>query len=117
MLISFALSFLSLWVTVLDMAMWRTVCIALVDDIIGVLARPNLKTWKGKVALVLAQAFTITFTCWMLLLWKRDLIMVHQLSTYQEKPDYQAAIATLHGQQESVNVEGDIEDDGDRFLV
>jgi hypothetical protein len=53
----------------------------------------------------------------MLLRWKRNLIMAHQLSAYQDNPDYQAAIATLYGQQESVEVEGDIENDGDRFLV
>jgi hypothetical protein len=95
--------------------MWRTACITLLDDIIDVLAKPNLKAWKGKVTLVLTQAFTITFTCWMLLRWNRNLIMAHQLSAYQDNPGYQAAIATLYGQQESV--EGDIENDGDRFLV
>ena len=121
-LVYIAPSFLEFWLMVLDRVLWRTAYIALVDDIIGVLARPNLETWKGKVVLVLTQAFTITFTCWMLLRWKRDLILALQLSELQEDSEYKAAIETLIGGKLPGEVDfdasvADIEDDGDRFLV
>ena len=111
-LVYFAPSFLSYWVNVADRVIWRAAYIALVDDIVGVLARPDLTTWKGKVRLVLTQAFTILFMCWMLLRWKRDLILA-----YQNDKEYEAALAALQIQQESVEVEGEVEDDGDRFFV
>jgi hypothetical protein len=43
-----------------DRTIWRTAYVALVDDVIGVLTRPDVKTVKGKIVLVLVQAFTIT---------------------------------------------------------
>lgn len=96
----------------LDRMIWRAAYIALVDDVIGVLSRPNLKTWQGKVVLVLTQAFTILFTCWMLLRWKRDM-----LSSLEENEDWQAALAGLKPQEASDGVGVDFEDDGDRYLV
>jgi hypothetical protein len=42
-----------------DRTVWRAAYVALVDDIIGVLARPDLRTIRGKVTLVLVQAVTI----------------------------------------------------------
>lgn len=96
----------------LDRMIWRAAYIALVDDVISVLTRPNLKTWKGKVALVLTQAFTILFTCWMLLRWKRDMIL-----SFENNEDWQAALAGLKPQEAFDEVGLDIEDDGDRYLV
>lgn len=43
-----------------DRTIWRTAYVALVDDVIGVLARPDVKTLRGKAVLVSVQAFTIT---------------------------------------------------------
>ena len=42
-----------------DRTMWRASYMALVDDVIGVLAHPNVKTFKGRVVLLCVQAFTI----------------------------------------------------------
>jgi hypothetical protein len=42
-----------------DRTVWRAAYVALVDDIIGVLARPNVRTIRGKVTLVGVQACTI----------------------------------------------------------
>jgi hypothetical protein len=42
-----------------DRTVWRAAYVALVDDIIGVLARPNIRTIRGKVTLVGVQACTI----------------------------------------------------------
>lgn len=112
-LLYFAPPFLSHMLNLIDRMIWRAAYIALVDDVVGVLARPNLKTWKGKVVLVLTQTFTILFTSWMLLRWKRDLIL-----SYENDEEFQAALAALKVQQGSDDLGGDIEeDDGDRFLV
>lgn len=110
-LVFLAPSFLSFGVNLADRVIWRVTYIALVDDIVGILARPNLKTWKGRVRLVLTQAFVILFACWMLLRWKRDAILA-----YQNDEEYQAALAAFKGQQDSVEAEEPLEDDGDRFL-
>lgn len=111
-LMQFAPSMLSYPVIVADRVIWRSAYIALVDDIVGVLARPNMKTWKGKLTLVLTQAFTIMFLCWLLLSWKRDMIL-----HYEQSEEYTAALAALGVQQDAAEVGGDIEDDGDRYLV
>jgi hypothetical protein len=42
-----------------DRTVWRAAYVALVDDVIGALARPDLRTIRGKVTLVLVQAVTI----------------------------------------------------------
>lgn len=110
-LVFLAPSFLSFGVNLADRVIWRATYIALVDDVVGVLARPNLKTWKGRIRLVLTQAFVILFACWMLLRWKRDMIL-----TYQSDEGYQAGLAALKHQQDIVEGEGPFEDDGDRFL-
>ncbi|KAF2027037.1 hypothetical protein EK21DRAFT_72887 [Setomelanomma holmii] len=51
---------LSFCVGVVDRTVWRAAYLALVDDIIGVLTRPNVRTFRGKMTLVLIQSFTIT---------------------------------------------------------
>lgn len=111
-LIFVAPPFMSHMLMLIDRLIWRAAYIALVDDIVGVLARPNLKTWKGKLVLVLTQAFTIVFTSWMLLRWKRDLVL-----SYQDSENFQAALAGLKLQEASDEVEMEFEDDGDRYLV
>ncbi|KAJ4984832.1 hypothetical protein SVAN01_09705 [Stagonosporopsis vannaccii] len=110
-LVFIAPSFLSFGANLADRVIWRVTYIALVDDIVGALSRPNLKTWKGKARLVLTQAFVILFTCWLLLSWKRDMILA-----YQNDEEYQAALAALKVQQDSIEAEEPFEDDGDRFL-
>ncbi|USP82707.1 uncharacterized protein yc1106_09981 [Curvularia clavata] len=45
--------------TALDRTLFRTAYVALVDDIVGVLTRPNVDTFWGKLNLVLIQTFTI----------------------------------------------------------
>lgn len=62
---------LSFMLIAIDRIMWRTAYLALVDDVIGVLSRPNVRTLRGKVTLVLAQAFTITSLVWIILTWLR----------------------------------------------
>jgi hypothetical protein len=96
----------------LDRMIWRAAYIALVDDVVGVLTRPNLKTWKGKVVLVLTQAFTILFMSWMLLRWKRDMIV-----SLEQNEDWQAALSGVKPQEASDGAGVDFEDDGDRYLV
>ncbi|KAF3035047.1 hypothetical protein E8E11_001736 [Didymella keratinophila] len=96
----------------LDRMIWRAAYIALVDDVVGVLTRPNVKTWKGKVVLVLTQAFTILFMCWMLLRWRRDMML-----SLENNEDWQAALAGLKPRDTSNGVEVEFEDDGDRYLV
>ncbi|KAF9699118.1 hypothetical protein EKO04_003313 [Ascochyta lentis] len=112
MLMQYAPSALSYWVTIADRTVWRAVYIALVDDVVGVLSRPNVKTWKGKVTLVLTQALTITFISWMLLSWMRDALL--ELAVDDE---LKASLASMGIQQDSMEEQGDIEDDGDRYLV
>jgi hypothetical protein len=43
-----------------DRTVWRTAYVALVDDIVGVLSRPNVRTFSDKFTVVLLQSFTIT---------------------------------------------------------
>lgn len=57
------------WLTMGDRAIWRAAYLALVDDVIGLLAYPNVRTVRGRVTLVLAQAFTITSLVWFGLSW------------------------------------------------
>lgn len=47
-----------------DRIMWRTAYIALVDDVVGVLARPDVRTVTGRLTLLVMQAFTITSLVW-----------------------------------------------------
>lgn len=96
----------------LDRMIWRAAYIALVDDVIGVLTRPRVKTWKGKVVLVLTQALTILFMCWMLLRWQRDMML-----SLENNGDWQAALAELKPQETLDGMEVEFEDDGDRYLV
>ncbi|KAH7406339.1 hypothetical protein DE146DRAFT_439368 [Phaeosphaeria sp. MPI-PUGE-AT-0046c] len=59
------------WTTAFDRTVWRAAYLALVDDIMGILAYPNLRTRKGRITLVLAQAFTITSLVYFALAWIR----------------------------------------------
>ena len=95
-----------------ERSIWRETYIALVDDLVGVLGRPNLSTWQGKLRLVLVQAFVIMFSCYLLLSWRRDLIL--------GDPNYlenEAARAAFKVQEEPVEMGQIFEDDGDRFLI
>lgn len=59
------------WLLAVDRTVWRTAYLALVDDIIKVLVRPNVRTLKGKLTLVLVQSFTITSLVHIALSWIR----------------------------------------------
>lgn len=59
-IIPFSTPVIGLFIGAADRTLWRTGYIALVDDVVGVLARPNIRSLRGKVTLVLIQAFTIT---------------------------------------------------------
>jgi hypothetical protein len=111
-LMQYAPSALQHWVILADRAIWRATYIALVDDVVGVLARPNVKTWKGKITLVLTQAFTIAFFSWMMLSWLGKVSLASGMGD-----EYKAALAVMEDRLDSVESAGDIEDDGDRFLV
>ncbi|KAJ4383810.1 hypothetical protein N0V86_000653 [Didymella sp. IMI 355093] len=112
MLMRLVPSFLGNMLLSIDRMIWRAAYIALVDDVIGVLTRPNLKTWKGKVVLVLTQAFIILFTSMMILRWRMNMTLA-----FENDEDFQAALAELNLHQVSEEVGVDFEDDGDRFLV
>ena len=108
----FAPSFWTWLAYVVERSIWRETYIALVDDLVGVLGRPNLSTWQGKLRLVLVQAFVIMFSCYLLLSWRRDLIL--------GDPNYlenEAARAAFNVQEEPVEMGQIFEDDGDRFLI
>lgn len=114
-LMMYAPAFLSFWVTLVDRAIWRAAYIALVDDVVGILTRPNVKSWQGKVRLVLVQALVIFFTFWVLIRWMNGVV-----ESYTDDPKFQAALAALEElnvEQEPVGMQVDIEDDGDRYLV
>jgi hypothetical protein len=52
-----------------DRTLWRTAYVALVDDVAGVLTRPNIRTLRGKATLVLVQACVILSISYMVLSW------------------------------------------------
>lgn len=110
--IRFGPSFLTWFAVVADRCIWRATYIALVDDIVGVMGRPHLKTWQGKLRLVLVQSFVIMLSCYLLLSWKRDLILADE-----NHPDYEAAHAAFDVQEEPVEMSQILENDGDRFLT
>jgi hypothetical protein len=60
MLIPPGMPMLTFLAVAFDRTVYRAAYVALVDDIIGVLARPNIRSLRGKITLVLVQAFTIT---------------------------------------------------------
>jgi hypothetical protein len=62
---------LSFVVGAIDRTIWRAAYLALVDDIIGTLSRPNVRTFAGKVTLVLVQSFTITSLVSLALAWTK----------------------------------------------
>ncbi|KAF2869235.1 hypothetical protein BDV95DRAFT_609462 [Massariosphaeria phaeospora] len=64
----------TVWNVVLgvDRTLWRAAYIALVDDVVGVLTRPQVKSWKGRGVVVLVQAFTIMVCSTLLLLHLGD---------------------------------------------
>jgi hypothetical protein len=71
MLVPPSMGSLSFVAMAIDRTIWRAAYLALVDDIIGVLSQPNLRTLGGKVTLVLLQSFTITSLVYLLLAWAR----------------------------------------------
>lgn len=46
-------------VVMVDRTLFRTAYVALVDDVVGVLTQPNIRTFKGKITLIATQAFVI----------------------------------------------------------
>ena len=66
-----SMSTLSFLLVAIDRTLWRAAWLALVDDVVAVLSRPNVRTLRGKVTLVLVQAFTITGIVWFVLAWVR----------------------------------------------
>ncbi|OAL49761.1 hypothetical protein IQ07DRAFT_65038 [Pyrenochaeta sp. DS3sAY3a] len=64
---------LTFWVTVADKMLWQSTYLALVDDVINVLARPNLRTYRGRATVILVQSFTITFLVYIVLSWIKRL--------------------------------------------
>jgi hypothetical protein len=60
---------LAFWALVVDRTVWRTAYVALVDDVIGLLAHPDVSTPRGKLTLVLVQSFTITSLVYFALSW------------------------------------------------
>jgi len=65
------MSTLSFLLVAIDRTLWRAGWLALVDDVVAVLSRPDVRTLRGKVTLVLVQAFTITGIVWFVLAWVR----------------------------------------------
>jgi hypothetical protein len=59
---------------VVDRTVWRTAYVALVDDVIGLLAHPDISTPRGKLTLVLVQSFTIMSLVYFALSWVKRLI-------------------------------------------
>lgn len=62
---------LDFWTGAFDRTVWRAAYLALVDDVIGILAYPNIRTMRGRITVVLAQAFTITSLVYFALAWIR----------------------------------------------
>jgi len=60
-----------LLVVALDRTLWRTAYIALVDDIIGVLTKPNVRSLKGRATLFVVQAGTINLLSFLGSSWIR----------------------------------------------
>ncbi|KAF2851732.1 hypothetical protein T440DRAFT_554171 [Plenodomus tracheiphilus IPT5] len=58
--IPFSTPIVGLFLGIAERTLWRTAYVALVDDVVGVLARPNVRRVRGKVTLVLVQSFIIT---------------------------------------------------------
>jgi hypothetical protein len=55
---------LLLWVRAGDRMVRKAAYLALVDDVIAILSRPNARTVRGKCTLILVQAFTIMALLW-----------------------------------------------------
>jgi hypothetical protein len=58
-----------------DRTVWRAAYVALVDDIVGVLSRPNVRTFSGRITLVLLQSFTITSLVYFALTLARRMVL------------------------------------------
>ncbi|KAF1947333.1 hypothetical protein EJ02DRAFT_449909 [Clathrospora elynae] len=54
-----------------DRTLWRTAYVALVDDVVGVLTRPDVRTLTGKGTLILLQTFTIMSFVILFFAWLR----------------------------------------------
>lgn len=82
-------SSLGFYMGMVDRTLWRTAYVALVDDVIGILTRPNVKTFMGKLVLVIAQAVlmvgfvalvsrkTNLLPIWPCMKWDEDLLATY----------------------------------------
>jgi hypothetical protein len=61
-----------------DRTLWRTAYVALVDDVVGLLSRPNVRTLKGKVTLLLVQTFVNLSIAYLVFSWLRRLLEAKQ---------------------------------------
>jgi hypothetical protein len=75
MLLQFAvpasMTTLRFWIMAADRCIWRAAYLALMDDVVGVLARPDVRTTRGKVVLVLVQSSVIVTLLTLLLQWSK----------------------------------------------
>lgn len=67
-----AVPIVGLLIGAMDRTLWRTAYIALIDDVIGILAQPNVRTLGGKATLFVVQAGTITFLGYLGSSWMRS---------------------------------------------
>lgn len=58
-----------------DRMLWRAAYLALVDDVVKVLSRPNVRSWTGTMVLILTQSFTITALVWVALAWVKRRVL------------------------------------------
>jgi hypothetical protein len=73
-----------LFIGMVDRTLWRTAYIALVDDVIGVLTRPNLRRLRGKATLVLVQAFVVFSIEYLVLTWGKVLAKAQDAKSMRE---------------------------------
>ena len=71
--VSFDTPMLQQIVPLVDRILNLTAYVALVDDVVGVLTRPNLRTKKGKATLIATQAFTISACVFLFMRWAKGL--------------------------------------------
>ncbi|KAJ8106360.1 hypothetical protein OPT61_g9588 [Boeremia exigua] len=109
LLMFLAPSFLPFWQVLASRVIMKAAYVALVDDIVGLLARPNVKSWQGKIRLVLVQAFVILFICRVLLRWAEEYLLARE--------NHAIGLEALEALQKLDKTEELFDDDGDRFLV
>jgi hypothetical protein len=65
------ISEVSYWLTVADRTIWRAAWLALVDDVVGTLVWPDVRRFRGRVGVVVAQSVMITGIVFVVLLFMR----------------------------------------------